>query len=237
MRRVGSCLFVALGLSLATLAAPSARGQQIVYDPANHAETLLTAARALEQVRNQLAQLENEARMLAKSHLQLSPELSQSLNEARLLLQSAEGLSFEISRISADIETLYPSTWEGRQLDEVRAQSRVWLEQSRASVGLAMAAEARAAGTLSASRGRIAGALDASAGAEGQTSAVQAGNQLLGVSAAELAEIRALLIAQGRALETERMERIARETRAGEIRRRAFPEGALPAPPPARTAF
>ena len=36
----------------------------IVYDPTNHAENLLTAARALEQINNQIAQLQTEAQML-----------------------------------------------------------------------------------------------------------------------------------------------------------------------------
>ena len=72
---------------------------------------------------------------------------------------------------------------------------------------------------------------------EGQTGAIQASNQLLGVTASQLAEIHALLIAQGRALETERMERLAREERAREIQRRAFPTETTRSTEPARTAF
>jgi hypothetical protein len=52
-----------------------------------------------------------------------------------------------------------------------------------------------------------------------------------------LTEIHALLIAQGRALETERMERLAREQRATEIQRRAFPTQRGGDLTPARTAF
>jgi conjugal transfer/entry exclusion protein len=59
----------------------------------------------------------------------------------------------------------------------------------------------------------------------------------LGIQATQLTEIHALLIAQGRALEAERMERLAREERAEEIRRRAFPTTRPDAPEPARRAF
>ncbi len=71
----------------------------------------------------------------------------------------------------------------------------------------------------------------------GLIAAIQAGNQLLGIQASQLTEIHALLIAQGRALEVERMERLAREQRAREIQRRAFPTETTSTPDPARSAF
>ena len=95
----------------------------------------------------------------------------------------------------------------------------------------------RAAASIERSQGAIDRALQSSGASEGQTGAIQAGNQLLGIQASQLAEIHALLIAQGRALETERMERLAREERAGEIRRRAFPTETSETLTPARTAF
>jgi P-type conjugative transfer protein TrbJ len=100
-----------------------------------------------------------------------------------------------------------------------------------------MQAEANAIRSIERTRGRIDRALESSAGAEGQTGAIQAGNQLLGLQAAQLAEIHALLVAQGRALETERMERIAREERAREIQRRAFPSTIERNAEPSRSAF
>jgi P-type conjugative transfer protein TrbJ len=211
--------------------------QRIVYDPTNYAQNVLAATRALEQIRNQIAQLEQQARMLAQNPLQLSAELSRSIDDAQALFETAEGLAYDVQRIGADLRTLYPETWEDYDLDGILAQSEHWLRQSRVSLQTAMAMEARAAQSIGQSRERIATALGSSAGAEGQTSAVQAGNQLLGIQATQLTEIHALLIAQGRALEAERMERLAREERAEEIRRRAFPTTRPDAPEPARRAF
>src|SRR5690606_5242104 len=122
-------------------------------------------------------------------------------------------------------------------LDQILGQSDQWMAESRASLERAMQAEARAAASIERAQGHIDRALQSSAGSEGQTGAIQAGNQLLGVSAAQLTEIHALLIAQGRALETERMERLAREERAREIQRRAFPAQSSAATAPARSAF
>jgi P-type conjugative transfer protein TrbJ len=208
-----------------------------VIDPANLAQNLTQAAHMVEQISHQVQSLRNEAQMLARNPLQLSPELYRSIAEAQALFETAEGIAFDIRRIGADLETLYPETWEAYDLDGVLAQSDRWVAQSRASLETAMALEARAAQSIGQSRDQIGTALGSSAAAEGQTSAVQAGNQLLGIQASQLTEIHALLIAQGRALEAERMERLAREQRAGEIRRRAFPNYRPTTPPPARPAF
>ncbi len=228
-----------LAIGVAFLAAPiaPASAQIPVIDPANLAQSIIQASHMVEQISNQVQQIRNQAQMLARNPLQLSPELSHSIDEARTLFSTAEGIAFDIRRIGADLQSLYPETWESYDLAGVLRQSDRWIDQSRASLQTAMEMEARAAESIGQSRERIATALGSSAGAEGQTAAVQAGNQLLGIQATQLTEIHALLIAQGRALEAERMERLAREQRAGEIRRRAFPSTRRDAPSPARTAF
>ncbi|KAF0180242.1 MAG: trbJ [Alphaproteobacteria bacterium] len=214
-----------------------AQAQLPVIDPANLAQSVIQAAHALEQIHNQVQQIEQQARMLAQNPLQLSPELSRSIGEARKLFDTARGIAFEVDRVSDDIRTLYPETWEKFDLAEIGTRSDQWLAEDRASLERAMQAEAQAAAAIDASRDRIDRALAASAGAEGQTSAVQASNQLLGINAAQLAEIHTLLIAQSRALTTEKLERVAREERAREIQRRAFPTKSEGRPDPARPVF
>lgn len=228
---------LAVGTALLTAPVLPASAQIPVIDPANLAQSVLQAAHMVEQISNQIAQLRNQAQMLARNPLQLSPELSRSIDEARALFETAEGIAFDIRRIGADLEALYPETWQDFDLEGVLRQSDRWIAQSRASLQTAMEMEARAAQSIGQSRDRIANALGSSASAEGQTSAIQSGNQLLGIQASQLTEIHALLIAQGRALQSERMERLARDERAEEIRRRAFPSTRRDAPPPARMAF
>ncbi len=227
-----------VGAALAgLLAVGPAQAQIPVIDPANLAQSVIQAAHALEQIHNQVQQIEQQARMLASNPLQLSPELTASIRQARDLFNSAQGIAFDVQRIGEDIRTLYPETWEEFDLDQIVARSDDWLAEDRRALERAMRAEASAARAVEMSRGRIDSALSASASAEGQTGAVQAGNQLLGIQATQLAEIQALLAAQGRALTTERLERAAREERAREIQRRAFPTNTASELPPARTAF
>jgi P-type conjugative transfer protein TrbJ len=214
-----------------------ALGGQVVFDPRNYAQNVLAAARALEQIRNQIRQLEQQAQMLAQNPLQLSPELAASIAQASEMLARAEGIAFDARRLGAELAALYPETWEAYELEEVLRHSDRWVAQSRASLRMALEAQALAAGSIARARDRIEAGLGSSAGAQGQTAAVQAGNQLLGVQAAQLAELHALLAAQGRALQSERLERLAREERAEEIRRRAFPASRPAASAPARSAF
>jgi P-type conjugative transfer protein TrbJ len=236
MRHKFSNLMATAALAAVLVAAPPARAQWVVIDPANLAQSILQVTNMIEQISNQVQQIEQAAAMLQQNPLQLSPELSQSISEARALFDAAQGLAFQAERVGEDIRTLYPETWENYDLDAVLGQSDQWLRESRVSVQRAMEAEARAVRSIEQSQGRIDRALSSSSSAEGQTGAIQAGNQLLGIQASQLAEIQTLLVAQGRALQTERMERIAREERAREVQRRAFPTQTT-APQPAQSAF
>ncbi len=230
---------VMLGLAAIVAVTPMApaRAQMTVIDPTNLAQNLLQATRALEQINNQIRQIEQATQMLRQNPLQLSPELTQSISEARELFNTAQGIAFEANQVGENLRTLYPETWADFDLEGVLRQSERWEQESRDSLQRAMEAEARAARSIEGSRNRIDRALQSSSSAEGQTGAIQASNQLLGVTASQLAEIHALLIAQERALETERMERLAREARAREIQRRAFPTETTRSTEPARTAF
>ncbi|MES1197531.1 MAG: hypothetical protein ABUL55_02790 [Pseudomonadota bacterium] len=216
--------------------APSARAIT-VFDPTNYAQNILQATRALEQINNQIRQIEQQASMLARNPLQLSPELSQSIDQARQLFAAAQGLTFEVKEMSEQLRTLYPDTWSNFNLDQISDRTQQWLQQDRTATEHSMAAQAQAVQLIEATQGRINRALQSSASAEGQTGVGQATNQLLGINAAQLAEIHALLIAQSRALDTERMERIASQERAQEIENRAFPAQSNFALKPARSAF
>lgn len=228
---------LALTLSLVLQPAPPASAQIPVIDPSNLAQSIMQVTHMVEQIRNQVRQIEQATAMLRQNPLQLSPEISQSIGEARSLFESVQGIAFEANQLGEEIRTLYPDTWEDYDLERVLGQSDLWMRESRASLQRAMEAEARAAERIQQTRGRIDRAMQSSGDAEGQTGAIQASNQLLGIQAGQLAEIHALLIAQGRALETERMERLAREQRATEIQRRAFPTERGGDLTPARTAF
>ena len=231
-------LVIVASIVLASIApAPTASAQMTVIDPANLAQSIMQVSHMINQIKNQVQQIEQATAMLRQNPLQLSPELSDSISEARSLFQSVQGIAFEANELGEDLRTLYPETWEEFDLGQVLGQSDQWMTESRQSIERAMEAEARAMEAIERVRGRTDRALQSSSNAEGQTGAIQATNQLLGIQTSQLAEMQLLLIAQGRALETERMERLAREARALAVQRRAFPTQAPASTTPARSAF
>ncbi|MEZ5997025.1 MAG: DUF4141 domain-containing protein [Hyphomonadaceae bacterium] len=222
--RSKSRLFVAAcALALSFSSAP-ARAQWVVIDPANLAQSISQVTHMISQINNQIEQIRQQAQMLESLGLEMSPELSVSISRVRDLLSEAEGLRQNAQTIAGDMRELYPEDIESLDLDRLLGQSDRWLQESRDSMETLMAVSASAStdGLSDADRA-MQRALQASANAQGQTSAEQATAQSIGVLSSQLAQLQALQAAQSRALAAERLERIAREERSREIRRRAFP--------------
>src|SRR5262245_29199633 len=105
------CLAAALVLSLVL---PIRADARIVFDPTNSAENLLQAARALEQIHNQISSLQNEARMLESMAKELAPlddssldGLTNALQRIETLIQQAEGISFDVQETTRALERYY----------------------------------------------------------------------------------------------------------------------------------
>ena len=61
IRQFAAASVVAAGIASA---APPSSAQVVVFDPSNYAQNVLTAARALQQINNQITSLQNQAQML-----------------------------------------------------------------------------------------------------------------------------------------------------------------------------
>lgn len=217
-------LFIAVCALALSYAGTPAKAQLPVIDPANLVQSVIQVSHMISQVNNQIEQIRQQAQMLQGLGLQLSPELSASIRSARQLLTEAEGLRQNAQSIGDDLRELYPEDTTGFDLDGLLQQSDRWLDESRDSMETLMTVGAAASSDgLEEADTAMSRALEASANAQGQTSAEQATAQAIGVLSAQLAQLQALQAAQARALATERLERIAREERSRQIRRRAFP--------------
>ena len=64
----------------------------IVLDPSNLVQNIMTAARALEQINNQIRQLQNEAQMLTNQAKNLTGLNFSALNELRSALSATNQL-------------------------------------------------------------------------------------------------------------------------------------------------
>jgi P-type conjugative transfer protein TrbJ len=84
-----------------------------VFDSANYAQNLLTAARMLQQINQQIQSLQNEASMLTNMAKNLSrisfPELSELTNKLRAvdrLMAAAQGIDFRIDALDSQFKRL-----------------------------------------------------------------------------------------------------------------------------------
>jgi P-type conjugative transfer protein TrbJ len=104
---------IALSIVLAINGAPRSCAQAVVFDPSNYGQNLLTAARTLEQINNQIKSLENQAQMLINGARNLTTlptsvvgQLTVHINTINSLIAQAEGLSFNVQKINADFARL-----------------------------------------------------------------------------------------------------------------------------------
>lgn len=206
-----------LGAALA-LAAPagSALAQFTVFDPTNYASNVLQAARALEQINHQMSSLQNEAQMLigqAKNLASLPYSslsvLRAQVDRTRELLGQAQHLAYDVASIQQAFTTSYGATPLGATNADLVARADARWETSVSGFQDALKVQAGVVGGLDASADQLSALVSASQGAGGALQAAQAGNQLLALQAQQLAQVTALLAAQGRADALEAADRAA----------------------------
>ncbi len=120
-------LAIAAAPSLMT-AMPAAQAQWVVIDPTNLAQNILTAARTLEQINNQILQLQNEAQMLMNQARNLTSldfsalnELRSALSATNQLIQQAQGLAFNVAQMETEFARLYPDAYTASDLRQQMA--------------------------------------------------------------------------------------------------------------------
>ena len=227
-RRIAPCALAVA--SIAALSSP-ARAQfgGIVYDPSNYAQNVLTAARSLEAVNNQIRQIENQAQSLVNQAKNLTSHpvstlsaLQQQVQQTRQLLGAAQRIAYNVQ----DIQTAFAERYDGTNLTASESQmvsnaNDRWQD----SVGAfedALRVQAGVVGNLEETNTSIDTLVTASQSASGALQAAQAGNQLLALQSQQLADLTAVMAAQGRAQSLEAARKAADEAEARERLRRFF---------------
>jgi len=181
-------------------------GPTVVFDPTNYAENVLQAARALEQINNQILSLQNEAQMLINQARNLTSlptsllnQIQGNFNQMQTLLRQAEHLAYDVQAIEQQFQQAYRNTGSGQtDLQMVETARERW-QISTDAFEHAIKAGATAVGNIESTQQQTASLVDASQSAVGVLQATQAGNQLLAVQAQQMSDLVAMLAAQGRA--------------------------------------
>ena len=236
IRRSRAALFAATILSLPVAFSPvfvtPAAAQWIVYDPTNYVQNVLSAARALEQINNQIQSLQNEAQMLINQARNLASlpysslqQLQQSVQRTQALLGQAQRIAFDVQQIDQAFQSQYGnialSTSDQRLVSDARSR---W-QNTVGGLQDALRIQAGVVGNIDTNRAEMAALIGQSQGATGALQATQAGNQLLALQAQQLADLVAVVAANGRAQALVDAERAAAAEQGREQRRRFLTPG------------
>lgn len=201
--------------------------QLVVFDPNNYAQNVLTAARTLQQINNQIVSLQNQAQMLVNQAKNLASlpysslqQLEHSIQRTQQLLAQAQRISFDIQQIDRAFSTTYAPASSNVTDQALIANAQARWQNSVAGFQDAMRVQATVVGNLDTHRAQMSALVGASQGATGTLQASQAGNQLLALQAQQLADLTATVAAQGRAQSLESAQQTAAQDQGREQLRR-----------------
>jgi P-type conjugative transfer protein TrbJ len=204
----------------------------IVFDPTNHIQNVLTAARALEQIRVQTEQLTAQIRSLSQNPYDHMGEIGRAMSALTQLSDQARGLAGSVQGLERQFEELYPNEPNARNaLDRIMASARR-IEVARQTAQDAARVAASIDQGRSARSARMAGAMAASQSAQGQTSAIQSSVQALGVMSEQLEGLQALIASQTRLAAEESARRAAERQQALDAHRRNWSRASSKPLPP-----
>src|SRR6201991_1385467 len=228
-QRLITTSIVAITLALSVEPAPA---QLTVFDPNNYAQNVLTAARALQQINNQIVSLQNQAQMLINQARNLATlpfssllQLEQSILRTQQLLSQAQRIAYDIQQIDRAFSTTYAAASSSLSNQMLIANAQARWQNSMAGLQDAMRTQATVVANLGTNRTQMSALVTASQGATGALQANQAGNQLLALQVQELGDLISVVAAHGRAQNLESAQRAAAQDQGREQLRRFLTQG------------
>jgi len=228
---LAATMLAATPLALSPMVATPAHAI-IVFDPSNYAQNVLTAARTLEQITNQITSLQNEARMLINQARNLASlpysalqQLQQNVQRTQQLLQQAQGIAFNVQQIDQMFSQKYGNISMSTSDQQMVADARSRWQNTVGGLQDAMRVQAGVVSNIDTNRTQMSALVSQSQGATGALQATQAGNQILALQSQQLSDLVALLASNGRASALTEAERTAAAEQGREQRRRFLTPG------------
>ena len=208
-------------IAVTTVAATPAQAV-IVFDPSNYSQNILTAARTLEQINNQIRMLQNQATSLTNQAKNLTtvsfPELqaiTQTIQQINQLMGQAQGIQFRVAGLDQQFRQMFPQSFNQALTVNARVvAARTRLDTSMAAYKQTMMVQSRVAENVEADAQALSAIVARSQGAEGALQVAQATNQLLALTAKQQFQIQQLMAAQYRAEAIEQARKVQAEAEA-----------------------
>ena len=207
---------------LLTSCVPRSAAQLTVFDPSNYQQNLLSAARALEQINNQVRQLQNQAQMIIRMDQNLvrlgstiSPDLQRTLADLQSRLRAGEGIALNLRATESAYERMFPRQVSAALTadDALRNAKSRW-EEEYASLRRAALLQGQIADGIDGDTRLLDTAMARSRNAGGALEVTQAGNEILGLSVKQALQLQGLVAAQQRSETLARARELATEDEA-----------------------
>jgi P-type conjugative transfer protein TrbJ len=212
---------LAAGVAMLTLATASvpAHAQWIVYDPTNFSQNVLTAARELQQVNQNIQSLENQATMLINQAKNLASlpysslaQLEASIQRTEQLLMQAQNIAYSVTTIDQAFTQVYPQSYSGSTPNsQLLADAQTRWQNARAGYQDSMNVQAGVVQNLQNAQTQISALVSSSQSASGALQAAQSGNQIMGLAAQQLADLTGVIAAMARAQSLDNAGRLESE--------------------------
>jgi P-type conjugative transfer protein TrbJ len=214
--------FITTAAIILAFATAPAAGQMVVYDPSNYAQNVLQAARALQQINNQVTSLQNQTRMLlnqARNLISLPysslQAIDQSIQRTQQLLNQAQRIAYDINQIDQAFQRSYPQSYPvSTSSQQLLGDAQIRWQNSLAAHQDALRVQATVVQGLDTVRTETNGLVSSSQSAVGILQASQAGNQLIALQTRQLVDLTALIAAQSRAQSLEGAQLTANQEQA-----------------------
>lgn len=179
----------------------------IVFDPSNYAQNVLTAARTLQQINNQIQSLQNQATMItgmAKnlSHLNVSSlaAISSDLTQIANLMNQADRIGYQVSSADALFQQHFATNaGTNATIPTIATSAQTRWQDMMAAYRQTMQVQSQIVQTVTTDSAKLQQLVTASQGAEGNLQAQQAASQLQALAIKQQMQIQSLMAAQYRA--------------------------------------
>ena len=208
LRILGSAaVAIAVAISAPLVVSTPATAQFAVIDVKNLAETTLQAARALQQINNQVQALQNQVTMIGNQVRNLTSlnyssltGMTNDLTQIGNLMNEAQGIGFNVQSVDTLFTQYYPQSYgNGAAIAQLVSDAQTRWQNARSAFQQTMLVQSQIAQTVQTDTAKLAGLVNASQGAVGSLQAQQAANQLLALSVKQQLQVQTLMAAQGRA--------------------------------------
>lgn len=221
----------AIGTTAVPLAPASAA--MPVFDATNYAQNLLQAARALDQINNQIKSLQNQATMIETMTRNLKqvdfPQLARmraSLAEIDQLMAEAKGIEFDVKRLDQQFAKLFPGDGGAALRNDERVRgAKERLANAMEGFRHNMKVQSKVVASVREDAETLRDLSETSQNATGSLQAQQAASQLLALSTKQQFQIQEMLASEFRSEALERARRAQEQEEARGATRRFLGRG------------